>query len=187
MRPIRKISFLGILIVISWMLMVSEIWPLPSESLLRLGQGFAATTATQPEIGKPNVPNNSASTGVTQKDIDRQLDFVRPKIWIAWSIKLLLILAGLSAGVMAVLSFNGWIVMTLSTSIIYLIGYALRVEMLGRPIIDSYLSWANVVVNGVPLTGVIQFFVATLLLPVFHLWLVIYITNARTTGSGLSK
>lgn len=154
----------GWVLLIAWTATLGLLIPLPPTVIQESRVYFEEKMKIENEKKSPST--------LSKKDIDRYISFNSSRIWLEWSLKLLLCLVGLTGALLALQRWKRWDLVVFCTSILYLSVWLVRQGTLPEPFIEAYLSYANALLDSGELGLILRFVLYSFLLPVFHLTII---------------
>lgn len=158
---LAKSRWFGWSLVAAWCLALTHLVPLPPKSIGALAASYQ--TAGNEARMQPG------GGGLSPQEIERQVNFIRTKVWIEWILRLSLIVSGFAASAATLRGSKAWPLLTAGTSSVYLYVWVRGYQPTAESHDVSWLSWLNVIFNGGDPASILVVLTQDLLLPLFHL------------------
>jgi len=169
---VRKV--IGWLLLIAWVFGLAWLSPTPPTVI----EGLRISYQHKPGVELDDATKKS-DPAITKSDIERFINFNSKKIWFEWTLKLLLVLAGIAGAVMTLVGRRYWALVVLCTSLLFVVLWVIRQATFADPFIEAYLTYANAVLNGDDWGLIARFGFGSLFLPLLHLVVITYLFYYR--------
>ena len=157
----------GWALVAAWCLALTHLVPLPPKSIATLAASYQ--TAGNGASLKPG------GSGLSPEEIERQVKFIKTKVWMEWILKLGLIVSGFAASAATLRGSNAWPLLTAGASSVYLYVWVRGYQPTTENPDLTWLSWLNVIFNAGDPASTLIVLTQDLLLPLFHLLAVLIV------------